>query len=305
MLAKLNFHPRDAFVSFEEERHLYTFQGIEKHPISVTTLIHKFFEKFDADKIIAGMMKKKNWPMSKYYVLTPEEIKQQWSDNGKKQSGLGTDMHKAIEDYINDDCPYKQTKINVIPIPTIEECSAERAVECKIPTLEQQTKYNIPILPPVAFQTKEFEFFLTFWRELTIIYPGIKPYRTEWTVYDIEKMISGNIDLILIDENANLIIIDWKRSKEIKMEGFKDSKGNTKKGLGIFSHLDDCNYVHYSLQLNIYRHLLETHYDKRVVDMYLAIFHPINDKRILIPVKRMEKEITDLWNLLPINNEGH
>ena len=305
MLSIINAHPRDSNISFEEENHIYTIMGMEGHPISVTTLIHRFFEKFNADKIIANMMKKKNWPESVYYGMTAEEIKKQWNDNGSKQSGLGTDMHKAIEDYINDEAspqePVAEIKIS-LPSPEMQ-CQAE-SVDCKIPTIEEQTRYVIPRLPSVATQTKEFGFFLKFWSQLNVIYPGVKAYRTEWLVYDMEKRLSGSIDLSLINNEGKIIICDWKRSKEIKMKGFKNTRtGETKRGFGIFSHLDDCNYQHYSLQLNIYRHILETHYGKEVVGLYLVIFHPNNDDHILIEVRRMDKEIQDLWNILPITSD--
>ena len=42
------------------------------------------------------------------------------------------------------------------------------------------------------------------------------------------------------------------------------------KMLEPLSHLPDTNYFHYALQLNIYRHILETEYDMRVDGMYLG-----------------------------------
>lgn len=305
MLSEINAHPRDAFVSFEEEHHLYTIEGVPEHPISVTTLIHKFFPKFDADKIIEGMMKKSTWKTSEYYGMTPEEIKKQWEDNGKLQSGLGTEMHKAIEDYINDEALPK--KLEPIVVPSVEQCNAtaECTADVKIPTVGEQTTWVLPEVPSMAIHTKEFGFFLNFWRDLSINYPGFRPYRTEWTVYDIEKFISGNIDLVLINENGDLFVCDWKRSKGIDMEAFKCKNGAKKTGSGVFSHLDHCNYQHYSIQLNIYRHLIELHYGKKVVGMNIIVFHPNNDEYIIIDVRRMDKEMTDIWDLLPIANDGH
>jgi len=49
--------------------------------MSVTTWNHKHFEQFDADKIIQRMMKSKNWPNSKYYGQSPDEIKAGWEKN--------------------------------------------------------------------------------------------------------------------------------------------------------------------------------------------------------------------------------
>ena len=41
-------------------------------------------------------------------------------------------------------------------------------------------------------------------------------------------------------------------------------------------HLDDCAGMHYRLQLNCYRYMLETYYDVEVADMYVVCTHPDN-----------------------------
>ena len=301
MLSKINAHPRDANISFEEEGHLYTIKGMEGHPISVTTVIHKLFNEFNAEKIIDNMMKGKNWKTSKYHGMTRDEIKKQWKDNGESASKLGTAMHKAIEDYINDEANPKIDDFSMclaglsLKVPSLEEIEkVPEETECKIPTIEEQSpKWILPRVPDVATQTREFTFFLKFWKELKDGTPGIRAYRTEWLVYDMAKRLAGSIDLTLTLENGDIIICDWKRSKEIKKTNLYQ------KGLKIFSHLEDCNYNHYSLQLNIYRHILETHYGKRVIGLFLVVLHPNNEDYIFIQVPFLQKEIEDLWNVLP------
>ena len=62
------------------------------------------------------------------------------------------------------------------------------------------------------------------------------------------------------DENPDgtLSIYDWKRSKDIEM------KTPFKKNSVLYElrHLQDVNGVHYSLQLNIYKKILERNYNK-------------------------------------------
>ena len=57
-LAKLNAHPRDAFIQFDEPTHVYTVHG-DKTFMSVTTWNHHHFPKFDADKIINQIISSK------------------------------------------------------------------------------------------------------------------------------------------------------------------------------------------------------------------------------------------------------
>ena len=123
MLSEINPHPRDSKIVFQDEGHLYTIEGLKGHPISVTTVIHKFFPEFDADKIIDKMMKKRTWEDSKYYGLNPEEIKNQWKENGQSASKLGTVMHKAIEDFINEEIMPKEDNSpqSPIKIPTLKK----------------------------------------------------------------------------------------------------------------------------------------------------------------------------------------
>jgi hypothetical protein len=101
MLKVLNSHPRDKYISFTEDTHTYTVNG-EGGYTSVTTLIHHYFPKFDADIIIQKMMNSPKWgPENEYYNMTPADIKKQWSDGGKESSKLGTYMHANIENYYN------------------------------------------------------------------------------------------------------------------------------------------------------------------------------------------------------------
>lgn len=101
MLCEINRHPRDGNITFYEEGHIYKIEGIDEQPISTTTLIGEFFQKFDADKTITRMMNSPKWPSSKYFGMTRDEIKAQWEQNGKEASTLGTIMHAQIEDFFN------------------------------------------------------------------------------------------------------------------------------------------------------------------------------------------------------------
>jgi hypothetical protein len=101
-LMRLNPHPRDEYIKFDPIPHVYTVHG-EKGYTSVTTWNHSHFSHFDADEIIDKMVKKGTLqdPTSKYYGMTPVEIKAMWAKNGKEASGSGTSMHEDIEQYYN------------------------------------------------------------------------------------------------------------------------------------------------------------------------------------------------------------
>lgn len=104
-LANKNAHQRDAYISFEEEEHIYTIHGIRGEYCSATTFIASLFQHFDADKIIDTMIAKGKLqdPENQYYGMTREEIKKQWNDKGKLASGFGTQTHANIEYFYNNE----------------------------------------------------------------------------------------------------------------------------------------------------------------------------------------------------------
>jgi ATP-dependent exoDNAse (exonuclease V) beta subunit len=127
---------------------------------------------------------------------------------------------------------------------------------------------NLEVLNP---DCKEFQMFMNFWTDFQREYPDLKIFRTEWIVYDEDVRVSGSIDCVLQDSEGNLYILDWKRSKEIK---FKNTFRTDNKGYSYFAEFDNCNYCHYSLQLNIYRTILELKYGRKVLSMMLVVLHP-------------------------------
>lgn len=234
MLSTLNSHPKDEAISFVEEGHFYHVN--DKSFISVTTVIHKFFPHFDADKIIGKMMKSPKFNKGPYAGMTPEKIKAKWEHDRDEAANLGTLMHHDIELFLNGESPKNPNSI-------------------------------------------EFKYFMDFYHE--VIEGKYTPYRTEWMIYSKDG-IAGSIDCVITNEHQELILLDWKRSKEIKMDN------PFEKGTGPFKYLDNCNYNHYTLQLNIYRHILETEYNKKVIAMFNVVLHPNNDSYLLYQIDRVE-----------------
>lgn len=108
------------------------------------------------------------------------------------------------------------------------------------------------------------------------------PFRTEWTIFHEEYLFAGSIDMVFEDPNTNTLkIFDWKRSKEIK-------KSNPWQKFSIVdsvSSIPDTNFWHYTLQLNIYRFILESKYNKVVDLLCLVCLHPENKNRSFIRIK--------------------
>ena len=141
--------------------------------------------------------------------------------------------------------------------------------------------YNV-ILPEVK-ESKEFQYFMNFWKDFG---HDLEPYRAEWSVFSEEHMLCGQIDMLFRRKSdGKFLIYDWKRSREIR------TSNEYQKGLAPLDHLDDCNYWHYSLQLNVYRWILENLYDMEIADMYLIICHPENANYKRMRLNRMDDEV--------------
>lgn len=136
--------------------------------------------------------------------------------------------------------------------------------------------------------TIELRHFESFWQQFQKTIVGFYPYRTEWLVYDEDKCVAGSIDCVLKNSDGHLIILDWKRSKEIKLQN------KYERGYGPLSSFDNCNYCHYSLQLNIYRHILETKYKQRVVGTYIVVLHPNNPYYEVHGINKID--IASMWD---------
>jgi ATP-dependent exoDNAse (exonuclease V) beta subunit len=122
----------------------------------------------------------------------------------------------------------------------------------------------------------------------------LEAYRTEWCVYHEELKLSGSIDMVFQDTNTgDFMIYDWKRSKEISFENRYGQTAKTK----CIRHMEDCNYSHYSLQLNVYRRILQEKYDMKITKLALVVLHPDNpyENYEVIDVPMLDKEIEDLW----------
>lgn len=270
ILALANQHDRDANISFQEEGHKYT---IHTDPgskyTSVTTWNHTHFPHFNADLVIQKMMKGKKWnPQNKYWGMTPDQIKALWNANGAAVSGAGTDLHYNIECFMNDP---------VQPYPYVQKQLAQKYI------LGQSELKDAPT------PAKEWQYFLDFLRD----YPDLKPYRTEWTIYDEDLKLSGSIDMVYENPDGTLMIYDWKRSKDISRVNNFNEYAKTP----CISHLPNSNFWHYSLQLNTYKAILERKYGKKVTDLYLVRLHPDAEENSyeLLRVPDLSESIKELF----------
>lgn len=256
-LKEYNMHPRDIDITFEEKYHKYTVLGEDDYT-SCTTFIHSLFPHFNPTEVITKMKNGRNWgPQNKYYGMTDQEIKDMWNKNGAEASSSGTKMHFDIECYFNR-------------------------------------------IPEIINDSIEYKYFQNFLNE--IVEPrGFEAYRTEWLVYYEDVKISGSIDMVFRKPHIDLTkpqtyaIYDWKRSKEIVFENRYENANST--APPQTRKMPNTNFWHYSLQLNIYRKILQDKYNIVVDELCLVCLHPNNPNNtfILVEVELLDSTVDELF----------
>ena len=88
---------------------------------------------------------------------------------------------------------------------------------------------------------------------------GMTPHRTELCIFHCGLQVAGQIDALFLDADWKLVIVDWKRVRNLRTEAYDPLRYP-------LEQLPDCNYWIYSLQLNLYRYV----WRQSTISLYLA-----------------------------------
>lgn len=113
------------------------------------------------------------------------------------------------------------------------------------------------------------------------------PIGLEQIIGSIEYNIAGTIDFLAYSKKLDaIVIIDYKTNKEITKKSF-----NNQKMLYPLNEITDSNYYHYSLQLAIYKHILEHETNLKICSRkWLVWINENNDDFKLIECANLDKE---------------
>lgn len=149
-------------------------------------------------------------------------------------------------------------------------------------------KYGKAVVPVTNCLDNRIREFHKFWahirRKIDIIEVELKVAHKDYAV-------AGTIDCLCRNTETNTyFIMDWKTNQHIK---FKNDYGS------IFSsplsHLDNCEYNKYCLQIAFYKEILESSFNIELNDGCMVHFPEIREYRI-IPAKNMDLEVKTILN---------
>lgn len=240
------------FLFFEEEGHKYN-DTMGNEYLSVTTLIHDYYNNFDA----AYWAHKKAREQGK----SEKAIIAEWDRIRDEACSRGTKTHNGLEDAIKEVSKFKNA------IQYLTDTNSGRVI----------TIADIPALIPQPLDVDKFIEATD--NKYPEIYRVFKFYTdkgyiiySEIGAYLIDYLVSGTIDIFCY-RPTDFVILDWKTNRDgLKFEAGYYKKDKTiipnqltnewipqprKKMLPPVSHLADCNGMHYSLQLSMYAIMAE------------------------------------------------
>lgn len=220
---------------------------------------------------------------SKWYGIPPKEIEAIWKGESERAMTLGTFYHNQREDDL-----------------------------CSLASVQREGM-NLPVFAPII---KDDGDKIAPDQKLE---DGIYP---ELMVYLKSAGICGQSDLVEV-VNGHVNVIDYKTNKEIKMNSYVNWEGISQKLSGPVSHVEDCNFYHYALQLSIYMYIILKHNPKlkpgKIMIHHIKFEHAGEDKHgypiiaraengdpivtdvIEIPAPYLKREVIDMIKWLHSN----
>ena len=296
------------YLYFDEPTHKYT-DSLGNSYISVTTMIHdNYTPKFD----------KKYWlrKKSRELGISSKELERQWQAITDEACSRGTATHNGIEDAIKENSMFKNA------IQYLNQVESGRCI----------TVADIPNLIPRPLDLDKFKEATN--NKYEKIYDVFDFYINKgYTIYSeigaflIDYLISGTIDILCIKEDR-FVILDWKTNRNgLQFEAgyFKKDKSTTpaqltnqyivkdEKMLPPLSHLDNCNGMHYTMQLSTYARMVELILDIPCVGLGLCHIGspfvknkygmPYRDKNNQYPIDENVEETVNWYHINYLSNE--
>jgi len=126
--------------------------------------------------------------------------------------------------------------------------------------------------------------FKKFWADAS---ENLIPVKMELVVCDHDYELAGMVDCLFYNKKSGMLEIwDYKTNKEIKKKNdygqmFKDP----------ISHLDVCEINTYSLQLSLYKHIIEKNTNLKIGNCYLIWINESSDNYKIFTCKDLQAEI--------------
>jgi len=148
------------------------------------------------------------------------------------------------------------------------------------------TKSNLPVDDTyIKNQIKQFQ---VFEKQNSKTYSLVE---AECIVYDVESKVAGTFDALFQDTKGNLSIFDWKTNSDLSLDN------RWQNFLGKLSHLQQSDYNAYSLQLSLYKYMIEKNTDLKIKDLKIVYFPPEQHTHYVYTCPYLLEEVKILLDL--------
>lgn len=245
-------------ITFEEGPHeYYDSDGNRKKYMSGSRFASQFLRE-PFEKIADEKAEKKANELG----MTKQEVLDMWKHNNEFACNMGTDVHMAAE-------LSWQHKLYDID-PSVEHFKTFREMR------------------------EKFYKFYNFAKDVLI------PIKNELVVYDKELKVCGTIDFLCyrpIDDS--FIIVDWKTNKNLTRNSFKKYDKVLKQWkptmmLEPFDDLEECHLSEYSMQLSLYKLILERNTSIKISELILVHMDPNLEYPEIIPCIDLSDRILEV-----------
>jgi hypothetical protein len=128
------------------------------------------------------------------------------------------------------------------------------------------------------------QMFLDFYRDAS---KSLTPIAMELVIGDAELGVSGMVDCLFYNEKLNEYQIwDYKTNKQIRMKS-----EYRKKFKAPISFIEECEFEAYSLQLNLYKYIIEKNTNIKIGRLYLVWLFEENESYQVIECKDYQSTI--------------
>jgi hypothetical protein len=249
-------------ITFFDKNHTYTING-KSAKTSVSGAIKKYEKEFDSEKIAQFVAKKEK--------KSVEQVLKEWAYKRDYSCHKGSEFHKFVENFL------ERRKI-AIDKDALHIFMVEQSIKDNQNFIDSY--YN-----DMAHLINNFMNFYDWWKQDHVL------LKSEFVIGDIESGLCGTLDNLSYNKKTKkLVIFDYKTNKEIKTENPRGDKF-----LQPLNHLQSCELVKYSLQICLYKLIIEKNTSFQVDTGYIVWMTGKNNYE-LIPVLNLNNEAETILN---------
>lgn len=266
-------------IAYNDKEHAYWNVDDNEKYVSVTTLIGRYEQEFDkvfwsAYKSLERLLPADNWKIEKKSLLNTKKFDKEIL---KVYNISENEFNKTQQDILDE---WQKTNE--------ESCIRGTAVHADLENSMYKMGANCDL--------KRFgiggKFICDKGKTSLDVENGVFPeYLISRTSKDGILRIAGQIDL-LIKKGNHITIGDYKTSKEIKQHsGFDTKTRQTVKMKYPLNNLEDCNYIHYTLQLSTYAWMIQQLNPDYIIDELILIHFPHEGGQVIYKLDYLKSEV--------------